>query len=195
MKRIENKEKTRQAILDSAVRLLKQQGHTMPSVSEVMKGAGLTVGGFYAHFDSKDQLMEQALLQCGDKLRDDLLNDPSPQRLANLVTEYLSVRVRDNPEQGCALPSLGASLTAAHCERLTSLVGGSLEGLGKAIGDELEGDRQAAIALMALLYGGLSLSRALQGHPLADEVLSASRDWALKALGLQGGGDSAPTRQ
>src|SRR3984957_14033559 len=95
----EQKERTHQAILASAGRLLREKGISGASVGEVMKGAGLTVGGFYAHFGSKDDLIEEALRRAGRRIREILFarleEKPEADRAEVVLKRYLSAAHRD----------------------------------------------------------------------------------------------------
>lgn len=134
-----------------------------PSVAEVMKGAGLTVGGFYAHFESKEQLMEEALQLAAGATE-------HPSCLATLIHNYLSEAHRDDRSDGCPLPCTVASLLVGEEQpRLREALAASLERTVTGLARELHGDRERALAVFALLLGGVSLSRALG----PDERLSA----------------------
>ena len=70
--KVEQKERSHESILQSAARLVRKKGISGAGVAEVMKGAALTVGGFYAHFSSKDELVDETLRRTGARLRDGL---------------------------------------------------------------------------------------------------------------------------
>src|ERR1700722_228420 len=95
----EQKERTHEAILTSADRLLREKGISGASVSDVMKGAGLTVGGFYAHFGSKDDLIDEALRRTGARIREILFarleEKPENDRAEVVLKRYLSAAHRD----------------------------------------------------------------------------------------------------
>jgi TetR/AcrR family transcriptional repressor of nem operon len=180
--REEQKERTRQDILDSAMRLLRERGISGASVSEVMKGAGLTVGGFYAHFDSKEALVGVSLRQALRERWSQLLTvvqSSGSEALEVLLRRYLSRRHRDNPAEGCPLPAVVGEAAHAYAspearDALAEELGAWAEGLGALPGDKgLR--RQQALGVIALLFGGLSLARALKGTSLSDEILEACR--------------------
>src|SRR5215218_4599542 len=108
--RTEQKERTREEILSSAVQRLRAHGISGASVAEVMKGAGLTVGGFYAHFDSKDSLVGAGLRSCMAQMRDVMRKYLGPGRgaaaIAPLLASYLSPLHRDRPDRGCPIPAV-----------------------------------------------------------------------------------------
>lgn len=174
MSRRDRKAETREAILDSAVRLLRERGPGGASVAEVMKGAGLTVGGFYAHFGSKEELMEEALRRSG-RLARDLLVDES-YTLEDLVNSYLD-------EGRCPLPATVASLlTDPEAQpRLREAASASVDRIVVALTKESGGDRQKALATFATLLGGLSLARALGPEdPLSAELVAACKRLLLR---------------
>src|SRR3954462_13916462 len=106
----EQKQRSHATILESPSRLLRERGIAGASVSDVMKGAGLTVGGFYAHFASKEALVDAVLRRAAREMRERLfvgLADKSPsERFETVVRRYLSRTHRDQPETGCPLPAV-----------------------------------------------------------------------------------------
>lgn len=185
--RTEQKDRTRQDILASAARLLRERGIDGASVAEVMKGAGLTVGGFYAHFGSKDELVGATLRQSMRQRWDEMFAAMGPARgveaVGLLVRRYLSRSHRDHPAEGCPLPAVvGDAAQAAPVVR--EALADELVRNAEALGERLDGEqrRQRALALVALMYGGLGLARALAGTPLSDEILKACRDLARRAF-------------
>src|SRR3954468_3270752 len=95
----EQKERSHGTILESAARLVRQRGISGARVADVMKGAGLTVGGFYAHFSSKEELVDEALRRSGASLRGHLFarleQKPEADRAEVLLKRYLSAAHRD----------------------------------------------------------------------------------------------------
>lgn len=171
------KSETRKRILAAAGRVLAERGPGDPAVAEVMAEAGLTVGGFYAHFASKDALMLEAFRQLLRVRRDRLAQvDQSltgRERRVLLAAFYLSRRHRDDADERCPLPSSLAEIArlpggfrqtlAEHIELITAQMSGTPE----------EGD--VALADLALMIGGLALARALGPGELSDRVLRAAK--------------------
>jgi TetR/AcrR family transcriptional repressor of nem operon len=182
----EQKQESHEAILASAAALLRRQGIRASSVMDVMKGAGLTVGGFYSHFDSKEHLFAETIRGAGTTMWRGLLTramGTTPrERALSVMRRYLSRSHRDNPEEGCILPS-AASEVARDGEpyrgALEEGLGGFVSSFAEMLGTGPE-NREKAVALVALMYGALSLSRALSDTPLSSEFLRAAR-----ALGEQ----------
>jgi TetR/AcrR family transcriptional repressor of nem operon len=186
----DQKERTHETILDSAARLLRARGIAGARVADVMKGAGLTVGGFYAHFASKEALVDDALRLTAQRMRAQLfagLDDKDEADRAEVVLKrYLSGAHRDEVERGCPFPAvIGEVATTAPEHR--AVLAEQVDSFSKELGAFLprgEGlpPRQVAIGLLALMYGGLALARALRGTELSDEVIKACRAFGRVAL-------------
>src|SRR5580692_10706186 len=106
----EQKERSHETILDSAARLLREKGIAGARVAEVMKGAGLTVGGFYAHFASKEELIDEVLQRTAGATRERLFagleDKPEGDRAEVVLKRYLSPAHRDDTLHGCSLPAV-----------------------------------------------------------------------------------------
>lgn len=192
----EQKEKSHERILESASRLLRARGIAGAGVAEVMKGARLTVGGFYAHFSSKEALIDEVLGRAAATTRDRLFarieEKPEAARVEVILKRYLSPAHRDDIERGCALPAVVGEVgttAGAHGKTLSDQIDALASGLEALLpaSDALP-RRALALGLVALMVGGLSLSRALRGTPLSDEVLRAAR--AVGALAARGAAKS-----
>jgi TetR/AcrR family transcriptional repressor of nem operon len=196
----EQKEHTHENILDSAARLVRERGIAGARVADVMQGARLTVGGFYAHFDSKAELIDEALRRTGRKLRDRLFErleeKPAADRVVVILKRYLSPAHRDLHTEGCPLPAVVAEIGGVAPEH-REVLRGEVEALAEGIGARMTAmaaplsRRQLALGLVALMYGGLGLARALRGTELSDEVLRACRAigaWAVRGEASSPGG-------
>lgn len=185
----EQRARTHQDILASAARLLRAKGVSGARVADVMAGAGLTVGGFYAHFSSKEALIDAALRRTARELRAGLFarleDHPEPQRAEVVLKRYLSARHRDDPVHGCPFPSITSEIATQH-EAHRAVLGEQLEELIVQLEPLMPGRgsaaRSLAVGMAALMYGGLSMARALGQGELSDEVLRACR--ALGRLAL-----------
>jgi len=179
----EKKERSHESILESAARLVREKGISGAGVAEVMKGAALTVGGFYAHFASKDALVDATLRRTGAALRERLFArldaKPEEERPEVILKRYLSAEHRDGGTPDCPLPAVvGEVGTTApqHRTVLSEQVQALVDGLAQRLpAGGIVPRRALAIGLLALMYGGLSLSRAVKGTDLSDEVLRACR--------------------
>ena len=186
----DQKTRTHEGILESAARLLRSNGIAGARVADVMKGAGLTVGGFYAHFASKEALVDDALRLTAARMRERIFSGldqkPEADRAEVVLKRYLSTAHRDDREGGCPFPAvIGEVATTApeHAEVLAEQVDAFAHELHAFLprSDELE-KRHLAIGLFALMYGGLGLARALRGTDLSDEVIRACRAFGRFAL-------------
>lgn len=163
----------RERILEAAGRLFRERGLDGIGVAELMAAAGLTHGGFYAHFESKEALMAQA---CGRALEKSLENWRA-RSLAELVTAYLSPRHRDQPGSGCAIAALGSDVPRqGRMVRRTYTEG--VRALVEELTERMPGRtpatrRRAALALLAGMVGALLLARAVDDAHLSDEILQA----------------------
>jgi TetR/AcrR family transcriptional repressor of nem operon len=183
----EHKQATHARILAAAMGLFRQEGFAGASVERVMRAAGLTVGGFYAHFASKEAMLAEALRGMLRRNQENWLAGLEQLQglewLSHFVHRYLNPHRRDSPE-GCAMPSVLSELTrsepllqGALAEGLENLLAGMKGHLPARPGVT---ERQQALATLALLFGTLTLSRALTSQGLADEVLEASRAFLLR---------------
>jgi TetR/AcrR family transcriptional repressor of nem operon len=165
------KRRTHDRIIASAGRIVRKNGLAAASVSRVMHGAGLTIGGFYAHFRSK-QAMDAEVVEAT------LGNSSIPWS----VDRYLSAAHRDDPGHGCPFPAMLSEIARAD-EATRMALARAIDVRAKKLARENPGKRgasarQRAYATLALCVGGLALARAMRGHPASDEVLSACRKWA-----------------
>lgn len=156
-------------ILDAASRLFCEKGFDAVTVAEVMKAAGLTHGGFYGHFESKDDLVAQALTRAIETKASTKLD------LKAYVASYLSPNHRDNPGGGCPTAGLAAETrhqSAAAQSAMTEGIRGQLRKLGASMprGSDSE-RRRCAIASLSAMIGAVILSRAIDDRELSDEIL------------------------
>lgn len=180
-RRTDRKDASHRTILDSAARLVRRRGISGARVADVMKGAGLTVGGFYAHFASKKALIREALRRTGADTRARLFagleDKPPADRAEVIVKRYLSAAHRDERDLGCPLPAVVGEIATSAGEH-RQVLSDEIDSLAGELAAHLTTTlprRQVALALIALMVGGLSLARALRGTPLSDEMIRACR--------------------
>ncbi|HEX6715340.1 MAG TPA: TetR/AcrR family transcriptional regulator [Thermoleophilaceae bacterium] len=179
-KSTEEKAKTHERIVELASRSIREQGLDRPGVAEIMKAAGLTHGGFYKHFGSRDDLIaaatEDAVAASDRHLHG--LTDDATDPLAAFVDWYVSAEHRDDPGAGCAVAALGGDAGRAD-ERVRSAyraqVERYLEDVERFLGGG-EGARQRAIVAVSALVGAVVLSRAVDDEALSDEFLDTVRE-------------------
>src|SRR5215510_7485903 len=182
------KQKSREAIEASATALLRERGIKASSVMDVMKGAGLTVGGFYSHYDSKEDLFVEILRNSARTNWDHLLKsakgDTPRSRMLSVIREYLSRKHRDNKDTGCLLPSTAPEI-ARQGEPYRSALEQELSSFVDSFANVIDcgrGSREKALGLIAMMYGALSLSRALAGTRLSDQFLEAAKTLGEQAI-------------
>jgi TetR/AcrR family transcriptional repressor of nem operon len=177
------KERTHSAILASACKLLREKGIGGARVADVMSGAGLTVGGFYAHFTSKEALVDEAIRRTAAFMRgrlfDRIEDKPLPDRAEVVLKRYLSALHRDDPANGCPMPAIVGEVSTSTPEH-SAVVAEQISTLADELTKHLvKGDssskRSTALGMIALMYGGISLARAAKGTDLSDEILRACR--------------------
>jgi AcrR family transcriptional regulator len=180
------KEISHQRILDAASRAIRRAGHSGASVADVMKEAGLTHGGFYAHFDSRDDMVAGALAYAGEQsarsVRQsmEVLRKQGASPFRALVSSYLSNEHMAATETGCVVAALASEMPRqadtvrdAAAQRVLSLI--------RAVESTLPDDVAQAEAahIVSALVGGLQLARVLGGSK-GKSVLAANRDALLK---------------
>jgi len=188
----EHKELTRRKVLSGAAAAIRRHGPAGVGVADLMAQAGLTHGGFYAHFKSKDELVAEAISAMFDEryrgFRSYVEGKEPTKGLARFVDRYLSTAHRDGIESGCPLPSLSSDVArlplvarrrfAAGAERLTQGIANVLRELGKA------DPRGLAASMLAEMVGALALSRAVADPDLSGQILTSSREAIKRRLGL-----------
>jgi TetR/AcrR family transcriptional repressor of nem operon len=174
----------RQRILEAAARLFREHGFDGVSVADVMKAAGLTHGGFYGHFESKDALIQEAMAQpiAAAQSRNRTaaaLSSAATQSAADFVDGYLSKRHRDNRADGCPVAGLGSEAARASPEvraSLTKSIEEQIERFSAASpGTTVAARRRAAITTYAAMVGAITLARVVDDEKLSAEILAATR--------------------
>ncbi len=172
----EHKLETRRRIVEAAGRRLKRDGIDGSGVATLMKDAGLTNGAFYAHFESKEELVAAAV---SDQLRDqrEWLDSIAPGRegLEQMVRTYLAPEHRDNPEAGCPSAALLDEIVRCADPTKKAYTDSVLEFIDDVAARLAPHDPQSArtktLGIYALMIGTLQLSRALADRQLADDIL------------------------
>ena len=187
-------DKNRIAIEDASSRLFREKGLNGVSVADLMAAAGLTHGGFYGHFASKDGL---AAVACGKAFEQSTsrwaqrfaaLPDAAARR-RSYVENYLSPSNRDRPGNGCPAAGLAGDVAREPMDRpVRAAYLDGLKGMVRRVTsiapDARDADEVRPLALveMATLVGALVLARATRGDPLSDEILQSVRTHLLADL-------------
>jgi TetR/AcrR family transcriptional regulator, transcriptional repressor for nem operon len=172
----DHKSETRKRILDRSGALLRKAGVSGLAVKKAMEAAGLTVGGFYNHFESQQRFLAETLKHTLARSRARLFAaEPIGSTfLESFVRMYLSRAHRDGGGAECPLPATLSELPQAGRPAQEAL-GEEVEAILGDLSARLPGGRQQAIGVFALCVGGLTLARALGASALSDEVLQACR--------------------
>jgi TetR/AcrR family transcriptional repressor of nem operon len=183
----EHKLETHARIVKKASVRLREKGAHGIGVADLMKDAGLTHGGFYAHFDSREALVIEAFAYAMDRSterwRKLAEQTPPDKRLATIVGSYLTPLHRDDPGHGCAIPTLGAEIArespktrrafAAKLEQMIDMLAAQIPELPR------KAARKQAMAAIATMMGTLVLARIAGNGDFSDEILRAGRDAVL----------------
>ncbi len=174
-----DKEKTHKRIVAIAAKRFREQGLEGIGIADVMKEAGLTVGGFYKHFESRDELVAETLAAIPSTWRqraDAAAAGGAPLSYERLVSDYLSEEHRDHPGSGCMFAAVAGDI-ARGGKRTRAIasqrVRGNIEVLTTSLGGkEKRGARSAAILTLSALVGGMALARTVSDELLSREILT-----------------------
>lgn len=182
----EHKQETHARIVRKASVRLRERGAHGVGVADLMKEAGLTHGGFYAHFASRDALLAEAFAYAMDRSNEHwrkLVELAVPEkRLASIVESYLSAQHRDDPGHGCSIVALGAEI-ARESPKTRRAFSGKIDEMIELMADQITGvprksARKQAIATLVTMAGTLLLARIAGTGELSEEVLKAGREAA-----------------
>jgi TetR/AcrR family transcriptional repressor of nem operon len=183
----EHKLETHARIVKKASVRIREKGAHGIGVADLMKDAGLTHGGFYAHFDSREALVIEAFAYAMDrsterwrKLAETI---PPEKRMATIVETYLTPLHRDDPGHGCAVTALGAEI-ARESPKTRKAFAAKLEQMVEMLAEQIpdvprKAARKQALATLSTMVGALVLSRIAGSGEFSDDILSAGRDAAL----------------
>lgn len=183
----EHKQETHARIVKKAATRLREKGAHGIGVADLMKDAGLTHGGFYAHFDSREALVIEAfnyaMDRANERWRKVTAEVPPEKRLALIVDGYLTTLHRDEPGQGCAVPALGAEI-ARERPKTRKAFALKLDQMIEMIADQIQdmprkAARKQAMATLATMMGTIVMSRIAGNGEMSDEILSAGREAVL----------------
>ncbi|KAA0980210.1 TetR/AcrR family transcriptional regulator [Pseudomonas sp. ANT_H12B] len=183
-------ELNREIIVEAATRLFRERGLHGISVVDVMAAAGLTHGGFYGHFESRDALAQEASSRAFEeaagrwKERIAAHDNKNAARQA-LIDPYLSADSRDNPGESCPVVAFAGDMCHEAAE--SGLRETFMQGLNNLLdtfgsltdSDDSERNRQQALVQYSLMVGALTLARATRGDALSDEILKAARTFLM----------------
>jgi TetR/AcrR family transcriptional regulator, transcriptional repressor for nem operon len=183
----EHKLETHARIVKRASVRLREKGAHGIGVADLMKDAGLTHGGFYAHFDSREALVIEAFAHAMDRSserwRKLAEQTPPDQRMAAIVESYLTPAHRDDPGHGCAIPTLAAEIAressktrkafAAKLEQMIDTLAAQIPDISR------KAARKQATAVIATMIGTLVMARVAGNGDVSEEILNAGREAVL----------------
>jgi TetR/AcrR family transcriptional regulator, transcriptional repressor for nem operon len=176
------KEATHERIVEAAARAIRRSGYSGTGIADIMKDAGLTHGGFYAHFDSREAMLAEAADRAGAESvatleRIAAAADPE-KSLQTLMRAYLSKEHLDGAERGCPMAALGSEMprqapevrraATRRIKEAIDLVARQLPDWGKP------GAHEKALATVSTMLGALVLARAVDDPKLSDALRSAA---------------------
>jgi TetR/AcrR family transcriptional repressor of nem operon len=184
----EHKTRTRDRIVRNAARKLRAEGLSGPGVAKLMKASGLTVGGFYKHFRSKDELLAEAIAQgfseSSEKIYSSLKNVPREDRWKQIVRWYLSPEHCAEPDTGCPVAALGPEIARAKLsvrKRIAGLIKEHRWVKFMPGASAAERERNFFVILSAMA-GAVSIARILTEPAERERVLASVRDHLLRSF-------------
>jgi len=198
------KDETHAKLVKIAGKALRENGPDGVAVADVMKEAGLTHGGFYAHFKSKDALLVEALQSVFASSKRKFLRAveglPPRHALATYIDFYVSPRHRDDRGNGCPITALNSDLPRQSKAVRAAFDGGVkslVEGLEQRIRESgIAGDAHAlAASVISAMAGAVAISRAVTDPVLSDQMLATARESIKARLGVSDADLSRSTLQ
>ena len=176
------KEATHERIVEAAARAIRRSGYRGTGVADIMKDAGLTHGGFYAHFDSREAMLAEAADRAGAEsvatLERIAAGAPPEKALETLMRAYLSKEHLQSVESGCPMAALGSEMprqapevrraATRRIKEAIDLVARQLPEWGKP------GAHEQALATLSTMVGAMVLARAVDDPKLSDAFRSAA---------------------
>lgn len=185
----EHKTRTRDRIVRNAARKLRAEGMSGPGVASVMKASGLTVGGFYKHFRSKDELLAEAIAMAfsdSERVYSSLQNVPREDKWKEIVRLYLSLEHCDHPDTGCPVAALAPEIGRAKLSVRKRIAGLMKERTDRWVdfmpgATATERERNFFIIFSAMA-GAVSIARILIEPADRQKVLADMRDHLLHSF-------------
>lgn len=170
---------TRKRIVEVASAEFRRNGIGATGLADLMKAAGLTHGGFYKHFESKEQVVEEAFTAAIDQMAQDMRHtmsaSPGDRGLHAMISNYLSARHRDDPAGGCPFAALGSEVarsgdslreaTTAGFLKVVDTIAGELEGMSSAAA------RKGGMLIFSTMVGAMTMARVVRNPDLSEMIL------------------------
>jgi len=188
--RPEHKLETHQKIVKDASERVRAEGLNGAAVSTVMRDAGLTHGGFYKHFASKDQLLVESLKEAFREIIDTLIlaaeQSPPGEAWKAIVKTYLRPEMCEHPEHGCPLATLAPELTRVDRRMKPQIVGELVNYKSRMVpfmpGRRTQDKELAFFAIFSTMVGAIEISSLLPDPAIREKVLASARDFLLRSF-------------
>jgi TetR/AcrR family transcriptional repressor of nem operon len=186
----EHKVEVRRKIVKDASRRVRREGLNGAAVGTVMRDTGLTHGGFYKHFGSKDDLLVESLREAFREIEETLVRvaeqAPPGKAWKAIVKTYLRAEMCDRPEHGCPLATLGPELARADAELrpqiVAELVNYKSQMLPFMPGRRTVDKERAFFAIFSTMIGAVEIARILPDPAVREKVLASTRDFLLRSF-------------
>lgn len=189
---VEHKQRTHEKIVREAAKAIRQQGPDKVGIANLMARLGLTQGGFYAHFKSKNVLVAEAITHIFEERYEvfqNFMNDADPaEGLARYIDYYLSNRHRDRRDKGCPVVALNSDLTRmpavakksfeAGMQHMTESLADIMKKLNKSRAKEL------ATSILSEMVGAMVIARSVSNTNLSEQILETARTSIKERVGL-----------
>jgi len=186
----DHKARTRQRIVKNAARQLRARGLTGPGVADLMKASGLTVGGFYKHFDSREHLLseaiEEGMADFGERLFAATAHVPENERWKEMVKFYLSMEHCEHSDKGCPMPALAPEIARASPaikRRIVAMLKARRDQVAKFMpGRNASEKRRNAIVILTSMAGAVTMARTMSAPEEKQAILDSVRDHLLRSF-------------
>jgi TetR/AcrR family transcriptional regulator, transcriptional repressor for nem operon len=188
--RPEHKVEVHQKIVKDASQRVRAEGLTGAAVSAIMRDAGLTHGGFYKHFGSKDDLLLESLREGFREIEDALVQaakQSAPREAWKAVVKtYLSLELCEHPERGCPLAALSPELARADRRMKPQIVAELVNYKSRMLpfmpGRRTQDKERAFFAIFSTMIGAVEIARLLPDSVMREKVLGSARDFLLRSF-------------
>jgi TetR/AcrR family transcriptional regulator, transcriptional repressor for nem operon len=186
----QHKAEIHQKIVKDASRRVRADGLTGAAVSSVMRDAGLTHGGFYKHFESRDEMLIEALKESFREITDRLVHaaerSASKEPWKAIIKTYLSLEFCDHIERGCPLPALAPELARVD-KKMTDQILAALVSYKERMTPFMPGRRtadkeRAFFAIFSTMAGAIEIARLLPKPEMREKVLASARELLLRGF-------------
>ena len=186
----EHKAETHRKILKDASRRVRAEGLSGVAVSALMQDAGLTHGGFYKHFESKDELLLESLREGFREIEDTLAHAaeqlPPGEAWKAIVEAYLSLELCDHPDRGCPLAALSPELARADKKMKPQIVAELVNYKNRMVpfmpGRRTSDKEQAFFAIFSTMIGAIQIARLLPERAMREKVLAGTKEFLFRTF-------------